>query len=214
MGQLKQYNDWWMLADEQDAQMLEFSKNYSVDDYRTSYPWHQYLLRDLIPQFKNTRTAIDIGASYGWFTVAFANIFNNVHAFELQADVREGLLLNTYLDSKIKVYNCGLSDFEGIVSYQKASQSGVTSIQEDANNDCVGLVKPLDSFEITNVDFIKIDVEAYENNVIAGAKETISLNKPLILCEVDNIIITKSLMKSLGYKLKNHYRKKDYLFTI
>ena len=44
-------------------------------------------------------------------------------------------------------------------------------------------IKPLDSFEIQNVDFIKIDAEGYEPLVIKGALKTIEKYKPIILYE-------------------------------
>ena len=34
---------------------------------------------------------------------------------------------------------------------------------------------------LTDVDFIKIDIEWYENQVVLGAKETLLKNKPIII---------------------------------
>ena len=44
-------------------------------------------------------------------------------------------------------------------------------------------LKKLDDYELTDVDFIKIDVEGYENQVVLGAKETLLRNKPIIIVE-------------------------------
>ena len=43
---------------------------------------------------------------------------------------------------------------------------------------------PLDSLNLENVSLIKIDVECYEDEVIAGAKETIRKNRPFIIIEL------------------------------
>jgi len=45
------------------------------------------------------------------------------------------------------------------------------------------MIKKLDDYELTDVDFIKIDVEGYENQVVLGAKETLLRNKPIIIVE-------------------------------
>ena len=47
-------------------------------------------------------------------------------------------------------------------------------------------VRMLDSFEITGVDFIKIDVEHWEYEVLQGALETIINDRPRILVETHN----------------------------
>ena len=47
-------------------------------------------------------------------------------------------------------------------------------------------VKTLDSYDLTNVDVIKIDVEGFEVPVIEGARETILYNKPWIQIEANH----------------------------
>ena len=44
-------------------------------------------------------------------------------------------------------------------------------------------MKKLDDYEYNNIDFIKIDVEGFENQVVLGAKETLIRNKPIIIVE-------------------------------
>jgi hypothetical protein len=51
-------------------------------------------------------------------------------------------------------------------------------IKEECN------LKKLDDYEINNVDFIKIDVEGFENKVLKGGMNLISKYKPYILIEV------------------------------
>lgn len=45
-------------------------------------------------------------------------------------------------------------------------------------------VKVLDNFNFEDVDFIKVDVEGYEFNVIKGGKETIKRNRPVVQLEI------------------------------
>ena len=44
-------------------------------------------------------------------------------------------------------------------------------------------LKKLDDYEFTNIDFIKIDVEGFENQAVLGAKETLIRNKPIVIVE-------------------------------
>ena len=44
-------------------------------------------------------------------------------------------------------------------------------------------MKKLDDFEYDNLDFVKIDVEGYENKVILGAENTLKKHKPIIIVE-------------------------------
>lgn len=68
-------------------------------------------------------------------------------------------------------------------------------------------VNTLDSYGFTGVSFIKIDVEGYEASVIRGAFETIKLNHPVILVEIeqrhignDSIFSIFNLIEELGYQ--------------
>ena len=42
---------------------------------------------------------------------------------------------------------------------------------------------PLDDFNINDVDYIKIDTDGFEYDIIKGADKTIRTYKPLIVCE-------------------------------
>jgi len=80
-------------------------------------------------------------------------------------------------------------------------------------------IRRLDNYELTNIDFIKIDVESYEYFVIDGAKETLKSNSPVIMIEyLKNYqhaeyppSKTDKLLNDLGYKKINKF-KEDYIY--
>ena len=41
-------------------------------------------------------------------------------------------------------------------------------------------MKKLDEFEFENLDFVKIDVEGYESNVVIGAENTLKKHQTII----------------------------------
>jgi hypothetical protein len=69
-------------------------------------------------------------------------------------------------------------------------------------------IRTLDSYELTEIDFIKIDVDGYEDLLIKGAQETISQNLPVINIEMKRakrpgiVRVAEDTLKKLGYKLK------------
>ena len=64
-------------------------------------------------------------------------------------------------------------------------------------------VRPIDEFKIEDVDFIKIDVEGHELEVIHGALETIKQSRPTLFIEVGNsrLKAVADLLNPLGYQV-------------
>ncbi len=136
--------------------------------------------------------AIDIGANEGLYSYKLSKMFREVHSFEVNSTLIQGLLA---YGGNVKVYNKGLSDVEGgatlytpIVKGQKLT--GWSSFSKDNCPDAEELIATdvdiatLDSFNISNVSFIKIDVEGHEIHVLHGAIETIRRDRPQVLLEV------------------------------
>ena len=76
-------------------------------------------------------------------------------------------------------------------------------------------VTTLDTFNLKNISFIKIDVEGYEINLLKGALKTIEKNKPVIFIEktktkYDDI---KSFLNNYNYDLVEEFEK-DALFKV
>lgn len=73
-------------------------------------------------------------------------------------------------------------------------------------------VRTLDSYNLTNITMIKIDVENFELNVLKGGIETIKRNKPIIFIEnlaisgykelEDSFIRVEQFLINLDYSIK------------
>jgi hypothetical protein len=76
-------------------------------------------------------------------------------------------------------------------------------------------LKTLDSFNFTNIDMIKIDVEGFEGEILAGAMKTIELNKPVLVIEQQkheyqndmNETPAIKILESWGYKVVEQFNK-------
>ena len=73
-------------------------------------------------------------------------------------------------------------------------------------------VFPLDAMIDGKVDFIKIDVEAMELDVIHGARATIEASRPILMVEVRNANRTQfeAILDSLGYTITESFTGPGY----
>ena len=66
--------------------------------------------------------------------------------------------------------------------------------------------RSLDSFDLRNVDYIKIDVDGFEVPLLEGARETLTINAPVINIEMKRrkrpMITRKAtgILNDLGYQ--------------
>lgn len=73
-------------------------------------------------------------------------------------------------------------------------------------------VKPLDDFGISSVDFMKIDVEGHELDVLKGASATIGQSRSIVLIEVrnSNLQAGETWFQALNFQ---HFTISDFLET-
>lgn len=157
---------------------------------------------------KQTRVAIDVGSSYGFTIPVVAEKFDQVHAFEIDREVRWCLGENVKEYSNVRVHNCGISDANENVVFNAYKNSGHTSVNTvEHRKDRIGkkssYVRTIDSFGFTDVDYIKIDVEGLELAVLHGAAETLKTYEPIVLIEMwtnrDNAEVI-DFFEQYGYK--------------
>lgn len=130
-----------------------------------------------------TRLAIDVGGHVGLWSYNLAHTFGRVHAFEPVAEHRacfEKNIAEPALVEKVILHPCALGMTEGSVSIHTAPSSSGDSWVKGAGDIPM---HTLDSFNLENVDLIKIDCEGYEENVLRGAMDTIRRCRPVILVE-------------------------------
>ena len=134
-------------------------------------------------------TALDIGAHIGAVSVYLARKFKRVVAFEAIPETFEFLALNTGELGNVTPLHAAVGPENGetfFSHYPKHGQlSHVSSRPEEAETIKIGPipVRTIDSFDFSDVSFIKIDVEGYELPVLHGAEQTIRMCRPMILVE-------------------------------
>lgn len=159
------------------------------------------------------KTFLDIGANSGIYTISLANYCGKVYGFEPQRSTYYALCGGVYL-SKLKNVECmniGLGSPE-----QRGKQKLFIQPKDYGNGIFSSLnplpgtfpeeieIKTLDDLNISNIAFIKLDVEGNETNVFKGAKETlIRNNQPTILfesCTEETHKLDSEILYSYGYR--------------
>lgn len=143
-----------------------------------------------------------------------------IHAFEPYPRTFEKLKTNISLNKNIvvKAYNIGLGEEKGTLYMMQhsPSNSGGFRMTEDRQNSIEVVITTVDEFifeqGIPAVDFIKIDVEGFEVQVLNGALQSIKRFRPVIIFEysLENIRAQggdiKGILKELqnmNYKIKS-----------
>lgn len=137
---------------------------------------------------------VDVGANRGVYAYPLANLSSFVELFEPNPHC--AAILNSFAvnRSNVQVHNIALSDQKGFANLQVPvdaagvehdSSATIEKISVDGYRvHCVQMAT-LDSFQFSNVEFIKIDVEGHEGRVVNGAVKTISSHRPALLIEIE-----------------------------
>ena len=168
----------------------------------------QQAQRDAALQYiKQWRVCLDIGSNIGQWTRPLSKKFESVVCFEPNPNFRECFEKNIQ-EKNVLLWPYGLSDKE-----HKAKQDFNSTVlqQEDGDIDC----RTLDSFGLTNVDFVKIDVDGFEIPLLNGARETLTKNDPVINIEMkrdkrtDIVVKCESILKDLGYEFQKRTKSDE-----
>ena len=177
----------WTVIPGDRALRSALAKADSIDNQPpTVTDYHKNKLDIALGFVENFTTAIDGGANYGIISYNLNSRFSKIYAFEVDTPVRECLKKNVekfQLDNVV-VCDCGLSDKQELVSLNYLKNTFGTHINKQVAG--THICKTLDSFELTDVGFIKLDCEGYEPYILRGAEQTIKKYKPVILMEEKN----------------------------
>lgn len=154
---------------------------------------------------QSRRVALDCGAHVGFWSKNLVKEFETVHAFEPNHDNAECLRKN--LGDKLYIYEVALGDHPGTCHMVEDS-----TINSGAWHAAPGGTIPvitLDSLDIPNVDFIKIDTQGSEAAILRGAINTITTWHPVLVVEHPEECLQWLL--DLGYRVHEKVRK-DTIF--
>lgn len=166
-------NGWW-LPHKSDHFVKKAKKFLPKEGYQTGQ--RKISLTDL----PNKRVAIDVGAHVGLWSKDLANHFERVIAIEPVTEHLECFRKNV-LAENVEIIQAAVGETMGTcdLAFYKENSGKTHRIE--------GTTYPLitiDSLNLDIVDYIKIDVEGFEKQVLLGAKETIDRCNPRIVIEI------------------------------
>ena len=140
-------------------------------------------LRAALSYCRAFRTAVDVGAHVGMWTMRLMERFRCVHAFEpvvAHRDCWQRNLAGMSAGHDLYLHECALGDHDGSVCIETApTSSGDSRVGGDGDIP----LRTLDSFDVPDVDFIKLDCEGYELFALKGGEQTIRRDLPTIIAE-------------------------------
>jgi FkbM family methyltransferase len=166
------------------------------------------VMRQMVNACDPDGTAVDVGGWQGpwtyWLSRRVADVVTVEPNPTLAANLRRVVRSNT------TIIEAAASDRRGRATLHipiagKGSE-GTATLEDDHGSvlDVEVDTVTLDDLELTNVRFIKIDVEGHERNVLDGAKEILRSQRPVVLVELDtrftDITGSVNLLTGLGYE--------------
>lgn len=195
---------------------------YYVDDQYIGYCLERYgeyseaepaLWRKVV---KPGDCALDIGANIGTLTLPLAQMVGpagHVEAFEPQPENFALLVQNSAPYPQIAPWNFAVGQQANLITVaplQMLPHTNYGGIELGNGHDVGSVVAivTIDDICQRRVDFMKIDVEGWEIQVILGAMKTIKRDRPLLYVENDrpqNMDKFSDLMLSLDYITFSHH---------
>jgi FkbM family methyltransferase len=165
------------------------------------------------------RLALDIGSNKGVFSYLLAAQGLDVHAFEPIPLFYERLKRTA--PHNLQCHNMALSNEDGEAAFHIPLKNGrilnqiATLRTLDASQECITIsvqTRRLDSLELGNIGFIKIDAEGFEKQILQGGLDTIARDRPVMLIEIEenhtgeDIETSLEFVEQLGYTTHGYHQ--------
>lgn len=159
----------------------------------------------------------DVGACIGDHTLSYAQMVGPtgaVFAFEPNPEACKCLRHNMRKFSQVRLIEAALGAIDTlgkmIPSIVQPNNLGAMQFVRDESAGFVAM-NTLDGYEPLRLDFMKIDVEGAESEVLIGARKTIERCRPVMLIELNRPVMQRAgvspdglltIIKSLGYSVQ------------
>jgi FkbM family methyltransferase len=181
--------------------------NWTIDDACGMYPVFCSGIYE-VPGFEPAGTVVDVGAGYGDYAVLIGRLpaVREVVALEPTPHpaqrAREFVAAN---GAKVRIVEAAGGKASGRMQLGAAGTEALSVLSDSGTIDVA--VVAIDDLGLDKVDFIKIDVEGAEIDVLEGGRKTLARDHPRIAIEVHSKALAgqvHQLLTGLGYTLAYH----------
>lgn len=149
---------------------------------------------------KRRSLAIDVGGCAGTYSKMYSCLFDTVKLFEPNENWID--TLNRRVPENVEVINTGLWNIETTLQFQPVNKTngeprGLSTFKQSAIDDLKNRdtdyalgqpvhlnVRTLDSYNLSDVSFVKIDTEGSEVEIVKGMLDTIQKCRPTLQIEI------------------------------
>ena len=175
---MKNYKNWYFPDTE--THFINYLDKSNLDTYQKKQR------DDSLKFVQKKRNAIDIGANIGLWARDLCLIFDKVNLFEPQQQNIECLRKNLEGFSNFDLFEYALSNKNGTgelyVDDKGLGNNSLIPTKESTRKEVINLMK-LDNYNFKDIDYIKIDVQYHELEVIEGGIELLKSNSPVLCIE-------------------------------
>ena len=178
----------------------------------------ELVLKHIVPKINNiegNKIILDVGSHIGSHTLLYGKYIENcfIHAFEPQKEIfkllQQNIIINN-INNNVKLYNnsvghkiinCNMSKqlYDGYdcdIEYNTSKILNYGGLQLGLDGEPTKMIT-IDSLNLSNCHYIKIDVEGAESLVLMGGMETIKKFKPIIFFECTSKFVNDEMKQSL-----------------
>ena len=156
-------------------------------------------LKKLLSKKDNSLTIIDIGANIGSVCLKLARIFDNSKVFAIEPTnyaynkLLNNLKLNRELENRVFLRQLFITNSKkpdkvwsswNFDNSNKKHQKHLGTLKEIKQNSYLKLDQFIKNENLNSVDFIKLDVDGYELDVLTSGEDFLRKNKPIIFIEI------------------------------
>ncbi len=176
---------------------------------------HDQSIFNVLDKFiKPGDVALDLGAHIGTHTLWYSNrvgFEGKVICYEPNPHAFLCLKYNCMGLKNVELNNMAIGKKQGFVDViDWPDNHGMAYTKEGKSIPLINI----DSLKLEKLDFIKIDCEGAEPDILEGAKETIARCKPTMFIEINNYTLERNgytqetvfeILRILGYSFRNIY---------